>query len=102
MSIEGAAKAPPNRRMDGRWRVDEMRVIRDGRGTGPVVLSSPPRDNSQQTTANTGTLEIMSPKFTLQALALTGILAVSGLPALAADMAAPPLTGPRSRPPWQS
>ncbi len=33
-------------------------------------------------------------KFTLQALALTGILAVSGLPAFAADMAAPATPAP--------
>jgi hypothetical protein len=35
-------------------------------------------------------------KLTLQALALTGILAVSGLPAFAADIAAPAVTAPNA------
>jgi hypothetical protein len=35
-------------------------------------------------------------KFTLQALALTGILAVSGLPAFAADMTAPVVSAPNA------
>lgn len=57
-----------------------MRVIMDGQAEGPVVLLSRLRDEA------TKDPHPMRSKFTLQALALTGILAVSGLPAFAADV----------------